>query len=144
LEAALRLLRRAWRDTVRSLTGDKGVQYVKEEIAARLADSRGELKEAAKVAIQKSREAVKENIIDDRGREALKREVQARGKVGIRRHWRLGVVIVIVWGLLAGAGKACHMACSESGAPAPQVAPNVPDDKAQKVRGAKAPTEKGG
>ena len=118
-EAAIRMLRQAWRDTVRSLTGNRGIKAVKEELRLRLADGRAEAKEAAKFALQAGKDAVKQNVLDEKGRKELQEQVRKHGKIGLRRHWRLAVVVFILWGLLIGAGKACHMLCADA-------APRVP------------------
>ena len=125
LEAGVRFLRQAWRDTVRSLTGDRGVKAVKDELRARLDESRREAKEAAKVALEASKQAVKQKVLDEKGRQELKQQVKKHGAIGLKRHWRLAIVLVLLWGLLIGAGKACHLLCfgSDDVAPVPVTAP---------------------
>ncbi|MBI1949560.1 MAG: protein kinase [Deltaproteobacteria bacterium] len=126
LEAGIRMVRQAWRDTVRSLTGDRGVAAVKQELRARLEDGSREAKEAAKLALQASKEAVKQKVLDEKGRKELQEQVRKHGKIGLQRHWRLALVALVLWGLLIGAGKACHMICFDSSTAVAPVKPAAP------------------
>jgi serine/threonine protein kinase len=119
LEALVQLLRGFLEDTVRSLTGDQGISAVKEAMADRLGEGRGEIKDAVRGALGKGKDAVAEGLLKKEGREAIGQVVRG----AFRRHWRLAALIVFSWVLLLGLGKACSLAFASGDAvraPAPE------------------------
>jgi hypothetical protein len=125
LEALLRIVRHLLEDTVRSLTGDQGVAAVKEALAERFGDGRGELTDIVKGALGKGKDAVAESLLKKEGREQLKTTVRS----GVQKHWRLALVVLGIWLVLIALGKACSYACSgddvEEQKPPPKLEPRT-------------------
>ena len=118
LEFILRSARGFVEDALRSLTGDQGFKAVREAFADRFGgDARGELKDVVKGALGKGKEVVADSLLKQEGRKLLKEGFA----VQLKRHWRLGALILGCWVLLIGLGKACSLACGAS--PPPQKKP---------------------
>lgn len=106
-------------DTTRSLTGDQGVDAVKEMLKERFLGEGGDLKGAVKGALGKGKDAVADSLLKEEGRAQMKKTAKGLWAA----HGRLLVALTVFFLVMAGLTRACSYACSD-GKPA-ATAPKV-------------------